>query len=86
MRRRVLLGFGVVLVALGAWTSVDAVLCLRDLRQVRILGQPLPRTAQEDYARNPYWLNVFAKLDAIAAGALLTSGTTVLLIRQRCRR
>ena len=85
MLRRVLLGLGVVLFALGAWAGAGALRCLWDLRQVRIHGQPPARTAQEDYAWNPYWLELFAKLDALAAGAFLTSGTAALVLRRRCR-
>jgi len=58
MLRRVLLGLGVVLLALGALTSWRAVRCLWDLRQVHIRGHPPARTAQEDSAWNPNWLEL----------------------------
>ena len=86
MLRRVLLGLGVVLLALGAFASWGAGRCLWDLRQVHIDVQPPARTAQEDHAWNPYWLELFAKLNASAAGVLLASGGIVLFVRRRCRR
>jgi hypothetical protein len=48
-------------------------------------GRPLARTAQEDDATKPYWLDLWGKLDAIAAGILLTSGGGLLWLRHRLR-
>jgi hypothetical protein len=84
--RRLLLCLGVVLLALAAVTSGSAVGDLWRLRQVRIHGQPPARTAQEDYAWNPYWLKLFARLNAISSGVLLASGSGLLMLRRRFKR
>jgi hypothetical protein len=61
MLRRALLVLGIALLALGALATWGTIGELWELRQVRVYGQPLARTAQEDYATNPYWLEFFAR-------------------------
>jgi hypothetical protein len=74
---------GLLFLALGAFSSWSSVMNLWDLRQVRLHGRPEPRTAPEDYATNPYWLDFFARLNGIAAGVLLASGSAALWFRSR---
>ncbi|HZJ53787.1 MAG TPA: hypothetical protein VFD38_06575 [Myxococcaceae bacterium] len=86
MLRRVLLGFSGVFLALGAFEGWSAAEYVRDLRHVRLHGRLEPRTAQEDDATNPYWLEVGARLNGKLAAAFLVSGLGVLWLRSRVRR
>ena len=83
--RRALLGLAVLLLALGAFEAMAAARSLWELRQARFHGQPPARTAREDYATNPDWLDVWWKLDATVAGAFFTSGGGLLWVRGRAR-
>jgi hypothetical protein len=74
----------VLLLAVGAFACGGALVFLRKLRDVRVHGSPLARTAQEDYATNPCWLELSAKL--YASAVLLASGAGVLWLRRRCGR
>jgi len=85
MLRRVLLGLGIVLLAVGAFASWGAAASFWKLREVRVHSQPPARTAREDYASNSYWLEVFVTLNAISGGVLVASGTGVLWLRSRYR-
>ena len=81
VRRRVLLVTGVALLALGAWEGWQAATCFQDLSYRT--ARPLARTAQEDDATNPDWLDFFGRLDGAVAALLVASGGA--LLRWRCR-
>jgi hypothetical protein len=52
---------------------------------VSAAGETARPTAQEDYATNPYWLEFFGKVSAVAATVLLCSGGALLWLRGRLR-
>jgi hypothetical protein len=82
--RRVLLIGALLLIALGAFEAWSSVSCFHDA-WFPPQGRPLARTAQEDYATNPYWLEFFGKVNAVAATVLLCSGGALLWLRGRLR-
>jgi hypothetical protein len=77
----------VVLLVLGSYCTLSGLYDFYVLASYARNPPPPARTAQEDYATNPYWLNVFGKLYLAVGVPLLAAGAGLLAVpRLRKRR
>ncbi len=81
--KRLLLWLAVVLLALGIISVLAAGRNYLTLLGYRIQPPPFPKTAQEDYATNPYWVDFFMKAQLVLGLPLTGAGIGLWLVARR---
>jgi hypothetical protein len=84
--RRILRWLAVALLLLGVYCTLSGLYEFYVLTSYAQNPPPPARTAQEDYATNPYWLNFFGKLNLAVGLPLLAAGAGLLALPRRRRR
>jgi hypothetical protein len=84
--KRILRWTAVVLLVLGSYCTLSGLYEFYVLASYARNPPPPARTAQEDYATNPYWLDFFGKLNLAVGLPLLAAGAGLLVIPRLRRR